>query len=353
MVYNYCKALYHSNMFAPKYTLTNTILQHINEIERLYGRLESLRLPKALQLNLERDNLIQSAYISNSIEGNPLSEPEVTNLLLDDRVPVNRDEKEVRNYFDILKSLRHYQKQVGIDTILSIHGRLLTGVMDDIAGTIRNRRVVVGKYKQQADGELSIDVKHEPPYHSSEQIIIALQELNSWLEDSNDIPAVIQTAIFHHEFVYIHPFADGNGRTCRLLTAQLLLQREYAINKYFVLDDWYDVDRAQYSDKLNTADSGDKTEWVEYFAEGMKYSLQSALAKAEHAIEQIEIPRRLTKREKEVYAMLQARKQLKANDVAFELAVSRQYAHRLLKSLVDKGFADEQGETKGRFYILK
>jgi len=340
-------------MFTPKYTLTSTLLQYISEIERLYGRLESRRLPKELQLNLERDNLVQSAYISNSIEGNPLSQPEVTNLLLGDRIPVNRDEKEVRNYFDILKSLQEQKEQIMLDTVLNIHKQLLAGVEDDIAGIIRNSRVVVGKYRQQEDGELSIDVKHEPPYHSSNQIAVALHELNSWLEDSNDMPAVIQTAIFHHEFVYIHPFADGNGRTCRLLTAQLLLRRGYAINKYFVLDDWYDVDRAQYSDKLHTADGGDKTEWVEYFAEGMKYSLQSALAKAEQAIERIEVPRRLTNREKEVYAILQARKQLKASDIEEALSISRQYAHRLLKALVDKGFADEKGETKGRFYVLK
>ena len=82
-------------MFQPKFTLSAKLLTNITEIERFYGRLEALRVPQNLQLNLERRNLIRSSYISNSIEGNPLSLPEVTNLLLSSRLPVNRDEKEV------------------------------------------------------------------------------------------------------------------------------------------------------------------------------------------------------------------------------------------------------------------
>ncbi len=47
-------------------------------------------------------------------------------------------------------------------------------------------------------------------------------------------------------------------------------------NKYFVLDDYYDIDRIQYSDKLHSADTGNQTQWLEYFTDGVKYSLQSA-----------------------------------------------------------------------------
>ena len=81
-------------MFEPHYTLSPQLLTSITSIERLYGQIEALRLPQKLELNLKRDNLVQSAYASNKIEGNPLTLPEVTNLLLDDRVPANRDEKE-------------------------------------------------------------------------------------------------------------------------------------------------------------------------------------------------------------------------------------------------------------------
>jgi len=98
-------------MFKPKYILSPQIIANLTTIERLYGQLEGLRIPKKLELNLERDHLIKSTYISNSIEGNPLSFPEVTNLLLGGRVPANRDEREVKNYFELLKSLEQYIAQ--------------------------------------------------------------------------------------------------------------------------------------------------------------------------------------------------------------------------------------------------
>jgi hypothetical protein len=56
-------------MFKPKYQLTIKLLKNISAVERLYGQIEKLRLPKSLWLNLERNTLIQSAYVSNSIEG--------------------------------------------------------------------------------------------------------------------------------------------------------------------------------------------------------------------------------------------------------------------------------------------
>jgi len=81
-------------MFNPKYRLSRKLLQNITKIERFYGQIESLKIPSKLELNLTRSNLIVSAYASNKIEGNPITLPEATNLILDDRIPVNRDEKE-------------------------------------------------------------------------------------------------------------------------------------------------------------------------------------------------------------------------------------------------------------------
>lgn len=339
--------------FKPQYQLSSELLENLNQIERFYGQLESLRLPKTLQLNLERDNLFRSSYISNSIEGNPLSLPEVTNLLLGDRVPTNRDEKEIRNYFDILKNLQTETDQaLNVEYLLSLHQRLLNGVNDDIAGQVRNQRIVVGHYQRQS-GIKKLVVKHEPPSHKQADIEKSLQQLFHWIAAQPKLPAVVQVGAFHHQFVYIHPFVDGNGRSCRLLTAWLLLKYGYKINKYFVLDDWYDIDRSQYSDKLHTADSGDKTEWLEYFTDGMKYSLQSSLAKAQHSIESVEVPKRLSKQQRQIYELLLERKQLTSQDIVQHLKISRQLAHRVLKALVDKGFASEKGVTKGKYYILK
>jgi len=127
----------------------------------------------------------------------------------------------------------------------------------------------------------------------------------------------------------------------------------YLINKYFVLDDYYDIDRSLYSDKLHSADQGDKTEWLEYFSDGVKYSLQGALVKVRDAVDSLSIEDQPSPREKEVLGFLQKRKEITSTDLAEKLKISRQQAHNLLSSLVEKGFLKKKGKTKASYYCLK
>lgn len=340
-------------MFQPNFTLTLALVNNLSQIERFYGQLEALRIPKKLELNLERDNLVQSSYISNSIEGNPLSLPEVTNLLLGDRIPTNRDEKEVKNYFDLLKSLPNVSSQpLTLNTVRQLHKELLTGVDNEIAGKVRNKRVVVGGYRN-IDGQPTLHVKHEPPFHLKSQIEEHIKTLVDWVETDTQIQSVLKAGIFHHQYVYLHPFEDGNGRTCRILTALVFLKFGYQINKYFVLDDYYDLDRSEYSDMLSTADKGDKTQWLTYFTDGVKYSLQSALGRMNTALKTVGVEDRPTSKEQAVLELFGERQQLTSTDVADYFNVTRQQAHKLLIGLVDKGYVNKKGETKNSFYVLK
>lgn len=339
-------------MYKPNYTLTKNLLTNITRIERFYGQIEALRIPKKLELNLNRDNLIQSSYSSNKIEGNPLTLPEVTNLLLDDRVPTNRDEKEVVNYFSFLKQLNSYKERpLTLELVTEIHKKLMDGVQEN-AGMIRNSKVVIGKYKGEK-GTVSFRVKHDPPFHKREEIEKSLQILLDWAQESPDLPVILFAGSFHHQFVYIHPFEDGNGRVCRILTALLFVKNNYKINKYFVLDDYYDIDRTLYSDKLHSADSGNKTEWLEFFSDGVKYSLQSSLARIKNAMRTLSIKERPTTKEKNVLEIMQAQPEITSTEIADHLKVTRQQAHNLLKSLVNKGLVDRKGTTKSSYYILK
>jgi len=210
----------------------------------------------------------------------------------------------------------------------------------------------VGGYLGRGDDKI-LRIKHEPPTHSRPKIKKKLEQLLHWYYNDDDTPAILKAGIFHHQYVYIHPFEDGNGRTCRLLTALTLLQAGYQINKYFVLDDYYDLDRANYSNMLNSADQGDKTQWLTYFAAGVMYSLQSALGKIEQADLMVQINDRPTPREREVLALLKKRRQLTSAELAEKLNVSRQQAHKLLIGLVEKGFARQVGKTKGSYYEVE
>jgi Fic family protein len=294
---------------------------------------------------------MQSSYASNKIEGNPLTLPEVTNLLLSDRVPVNRSEKEVVNYFNILKNIDNYKdKEIDLNLILEFHKQMMTGV-DKQAGVIRNVKVVVGRYKGEK-GNVSLRVKHEPPHHKRKEIEKDLNDLCLWSR-AYDLPVILKTGIFHHQFVFVHPFEDGNGRVCRLLTSVIFIQSGYHINKFFILDDYYDIDRDQYSDALHTADKGDKTIWLEYYSDGVKYSLQSALFKVKQAIKTLNIEEQPTPKEKEVLKIMDELKQIKSQDVVKKLRVSRQQAFNLLSGLLDKGLIGKKGSTKASYYFIK
>ena len=336
-------------MFQPKYTLTTKLLRNTTKIERLYGQLEGLQVPKKLMLNLERENLITSTYASNKIEGNPLSRIEVTNLLLGERVPVNRAEKEVINYFQILNSFsKNSNGDLTILLMLELHKLLMTGVNDDIKGTIRNQKVVVGSY----DEKLNLVIKHNPPFHTEPEITRTLKDLFDWVNNEEDVLNILKIGIFHHQFEYIHPFEDGNGRIGRLLTVLLFLKYNYAINRYFILDDYYDIDKNEYSDSLHTADSGDNTKWLEYFTQGIIYSMQSALGKLNLGLSKLSVSIRPTPKEKEALEIIQRYNEVTTQNIAAEMKVSRQQAFNLLKSLIEKGFIEQIGESKSTYYVL-
>jgi len=332
-----------------KFELTQKAVDSLLQIERLYGRLEGMLLPQKLLVNLERDNLISSSFSSNKIEGNTLSLLEVTNLLLGERIPVNHEEQDVRNYFEALKKLPQYaDKKINIETILFLHRLLFEKQHPEFAGKIRDDIVVVGK--KDIDGY--IKTKHNPPYHNSFLIQNALVKLIDYIEDLK-LSSIVKCAIFHHQFLYLHPFIDGNGRVGRLLTTLLFLKYGYKINKYFILDDYYEVDRIKYSDMLHSADNGDLTLWIEYFLEGVESSLASSLAKVGLGVRERVVSLRLTKNEKLALELVKTLGEITTNDLAQEMKVTRQHAHNIISGIVNKGYLVKSGKGKSTFYRLK
>ncbi len=344
-------------MFSPKFSYTSTIVNHIGTIERLYGQLTAEKLIPSLSLKLSQENKILATHYSTSIEGNPLSPREVTNILLDDTIPTTKSELEVKNYFNALNYvsiMAQERKQFSIPLVLELHKRVMDKIDIKRPGQFRTSGVIVG-HRNMA----GLVIKHNPPSHSAETIQLRLTELFAYLNQQSTISLLIQAGILHHEAAYIHPFYDGNGRVTRLLTVYHLLQHDYEVSKYFILDDYYDLDRIEYSDKLHSADNGDKTVWLEYFLEGIAHSLKAALERirdlTERHIESIKGDKRVlvTRREEDVLQIVVELKKIKTSDVVKQLQVSRQQAQSLLHNLVEKGLLDRIGITKSSYYQLK
>lgn len=342
--------------FEPKFTLTLKMVNQLSIIERFYGQITTEKLIPSLTLKLFQENQMLATHYSTSIEGNPLSPQDVTNIILGDQIPVTKSEREVKNYFEVLNRVTLLAKKrepITTDLTKKLHHELMEGLLKDY-GAFRDGEVFVG-HKTKTE----IVVKHNPPFHTIEEINAALSELYNWIQEPSDYHPLIKAAILHHQFAYIHPFFDGNGRLARILTTFFLLLNRYEVAKFFILDDYYDVDRQLYSDTLHTADTGDKTQWIEYFLEGIANSLQAANARIEDLkrvnLDDIEGEKRVlvTSREEEVLRIIIDKKAVRTSDISEELEVTRQQAHSLLYSLVKKGLLTKYGSTKTSYYKLK
>lgn len=339
------------------FSYTPKIINTLASIERLYGQIIGERLIPSLALKLAEENQILATHYSTSIEGNPLSPIDVTNVILNDRIPTTKSEREVKNYFATLNRMFVHVKKgepITKELIRELHHRLMAGIEEKDLGQFRDGPVFVGHRTKT-----EIVVKHNPPFHSRQEIENALDELLSWLGKADEQHPLIRAGVFHHELAYIHPFFDGNGRITRILTAYYLLLRHYEAVRYFILDDFYDIDRQQYSDTLHTADNGEKTKWLEYFLEGIASSLQAALARIAELkkthVDSITGEKRVlvTTREEEVLQIVIEKKAIKTTDIQEALSVTRQQAHALLASLVKKGILSKFGITKTSYYKLK
>ncbi len=311
----------------------------------------------SLALKLAEENQVLATHHSTSIEGNPLSPRDVTNIVLGSAVPTTKSEKEVKNYFSVLNTIFVLVKKgEPITTLLTqrLHKELMEGVVEKRSlGSLRDGPVFVGHKTRE-----EIVVKHNPPYHTEAEIRNALVALYDWLSRPDELHPLIKAGILHHQFAYIHPFFDGNGRLARILSAYYLLLAHYDVVKYFILDDYYDIDRQQYSDTLHSADTGEKTVWLEYFLEGISYSLQAAMMRIEKAkgsnLEDVTGEKRVlvTTREEDVLRIILDKIAIKTSDVQEALSVTRQQAHALLSSLVKKGLLQKFGKTKTSYYTL-
>jgi Fic family protein len=336
---------------------TPKLVNLVANAEGLYRQLESEAEIPSLSLRLIKENQALASHYSTSIEGNPLSQLEVTNIVLGDKVPTTKSEKEVKNYFDVLNKislLAREKKSLNVDLTLSLHILLMKDLQARNVGKFRNARYVVGH--KTATGDLV--TKHNPPAHSAKEIEDLLARLYSEIEGDKETHPLVKAGLLHHQFVFIHPFTDGNGRMTRTLTSYELLLSGYEVTKFFVLDDYYDIDRLQYSDMLHLADSGDRTAWLEYFLEGITYSLQAAIKRVEQMkgqrIDAITGDKRVlvSRREEEVLQLLIDKKVLKTQDVVEAFGVTRQQSQSLLNSLVKKRVVVKLGKTKSSYYKL-
>jgi Fic family protein len=192
----------------PPYRITSEILNLVAEISETLGRLGA-PMDQAIVLRLRRINRIRSIQGSLAIEGNTLSEAQITAILNGQRVIAPpREILEVRNALAAYERFSSWRPEVEAD-LLDAHRVLMAGLIDE-----------AGVYRRGGVGVMAGDeVIHLAPPAARAPGLTA--ELLRWLA-ATDAHPLVASAVFHYEFEFIHPFADGNGRMGRLWQSLIL-----------------------------------------------------------------------------------------------------------------------------------
>lgn len=212
------------------------MLHLISEISESLGRLSVLNEQNS-QLRLWRINRIRSIQGSLAIEGNTLSEEQITAILNGKKVIAPpREIQEARNAIKAYEQFEHWQPNSKKD-LLQAHQTLMLGLIDD-----------VGQYRQKGVGIMKGEqVVHMAP--QAERVNMLMTDLLDWLKNSDEHPLII-SSVFHYEFEFIHPFSDGNGRMGRLWQT-LILSQWNPLFKYIPVESIVYSHQAEYYQALN------------------------------------------------------------------------------------------------------
>ena len=206
-------------MFEPIFNYTHTIVNNLVIITSSTDTVTNAYVVPKWDVSLRREAIIQAAHASTAIEGNPLTVEEVTKLAEGREIMATRKSKqEVLNYLGVLEDIDKYQEDGRIteERLLRLHGDVSKGVLDDpkYEGRYREEEVVV---KNMMTGEIIFT----PPGHKMVKKLT--RSLIDWLNShiAQDLHPVLVAGICHYEFVRIHPFVDGNGRSARALPSNV------------------------------------------------------------------------------------------------------------------------------------
>lgn len=228
-------------------------------------KLDTLRpLPSSLVARLKKQMIIEYTYNSNAIEGNTLTLRE-TQLIIEEGMTVGgksiTETLEAKNHPEAIKFVERLvdaKSELTEEVTLQLHKLIMSNITED-AGHYRTTGVKI------------TGATFMPP--PSSQVKPRIDELLKWLrENPDELTPIELAAVFHHRFVQIHPFSEGNGRTARLLMNALLMKAGYPF-----IATVPKLDRSKYLKTLAEADSGNTSSFVNFIARCAEKALDTYL----------------------------------------------------------------------------
>ena len=341
--------------WSPQFTITNAIAAGLTKIERARGFLEAAKLSQDWISEMQARALVLEAHYTTHIEGTQLTLDQSKKLLAGKKVVGAKpdDVRELLNYrkaFDLVAEYLGGGDPITEGLIREIHKRLVEGVRGNSAAPGEYRKIqnyVVNSKTQEV-------IYRPPPAYEVSQM---MSDLVQWLNDEKEVNEVLKSGVAQFQFVHIHPFLDGNGRTARLLSTLCLYRTGYDFKRLFTISEYYDRDRSAYYQAIQSVRERDMdlTGWLEYFIEGLVIQMNEVKELGEKImrLDILSLKNKLSERQRSIlrYAAEQANFRIQDYEKLYP-KISRRTLQRELKVMVEKKLLAVEGATNRLNYRL-
>lgn len=255
--------------YAPPFEITNKIISLLSEIAESLGKMSTARELEA-HPHLRRNNRIRSIHSSLAIEANSLSVDEVRGVIDGRTVLGSQTEiQEVKNAYRAYDEIGFFDP-FSLSELKRLHG-IMTYLTVNEAGKFRSGEEGV------FDGDRCIFMA--PPAHLVSQLT---EDLFLWMnKEKNALHPLILSSVFHYEFVFIHPFSDGNGRMARLWQTAILSQWN-PLFKYLPIESEIYAFQQEYYNTISLCHkNGNSTAFIEFMMTQILATIKNASQRAE------------------------------------------------------------------------
>ena len=315
----------------PPYTITDKMLNYVSDIMKKIGEanyFESLnRYPE-----LRRKSRIRSIHSSLAIENNQLSLFQVEDVINGKMViGEQKDIQEVKNAYEAYEQIDKVNPY-SVDDLKKIHG-ILTFLIEKDAGKFRNHGEAV------YDGNIQIFMA--PP---QKMVPTLMDNLFNWMIENKDkVNPLILSLVFHYEFVFIHPFHDGNGRTARIWQTAILSNWEKAFT-YLPIESMIKKNQEEYYKVIyNCNKAGESTEFIEFMLKMINDTIDDVINSREMK-DKLELL--LSENESKIIECIKRNVLIGAKDIIEQTSIADRTARRILSKLAENGMIEIVGNNQ-------
>ncbi len=326
--------------YKPPFTITNSMLSHVASVSEKIGRITVMSNMKN-KPHLRKNNRIKSIHSSLRIEANSLSLSQVRDVINGKLVLGEAKEiqevKNAYNAYDKISEINPYS----IEELKKLHG-IMTKYIVEESGDFRSGEEGV------FNGEECIFMA--PPARLVPQL---MSDLFAWMKKMKDqVHPLILSSVFHYEFVFIHPFTDGNGRMARLWHTALLTKWN-PIFEYIPIESQIEKFQDEYYDAIAKCHvEGESTVFIEFMLAQIDSILDELLNQVTNSATDDAIfgangaNQDTDNSEARLLVSLKQNPYITQADLAKELSLSRRTVQRMMKDLMDAGRIKRVGSTR-------